>query len=103
MARGNQQTSAESGAQDQAPGTSFEGALEQLEGTVDRLEAGDLPLESALELFESGVKLARQCAETLDAAERRIEILTERREEGAIEPFDVGDDVGDDETDAFDD
>ena len=38
-----------------------------------------MPLEEALELFEVGVKLTRQCEQTLDAAERRIEILVADR------------------------
>jgi exodeoxyribonuclease VII small subunit len=38
-----------------------------------------MPLEEALELFESGVKLSRQCQSTLDAAERRVEILVADR------------------------
>ena len=58
---------------------SFESALEQLEGTVARLEDGEMPLEEALELFESGVKLSRQCSATLEEAERRIEILVADR------------------------
>ena len=67
---------------------SFETALEQLEETVGRLESGEMPLEEALELFESGVRLTRQCNETLEAAERRIEVLVADRENGqAVEPF----------------
>jgi len=58
---------------------SFESALEQLEGTVARLEQGEMPLEEALELFETGVKLSRQCSTTLEEAERRIEILVADR------------------------
>jgi exodeoxyribonuclease VII small subunit len=58
---------------------SFETALEQLEGTVARLEEGEMPLEEALELFESGVKLSRQCTTTLEEAERRIEVLVADR------------------------
>ena len=61
---------------------SFETALEQLEGTVARLEEGEMPLEVALELFESGVKLSRQCTTTLEEAERRIEILVADRSLG---------------------
>jgi exodeoxyribonuclease VII small subunit len=61
---------------------SFESALGQLEGTVSRLEEGEMPLEEALELFESGVKLSRQCSTTLEEAERRIEILVADRGEG---------------------
>ena len=61
---------------------SFEHALAQLETTVARLEAGDMPLEEALELFENGIKLSRQCATTLEAAEERIAILVADRENG---------------------
>lgn len=71
-----------------ARAASFEDALAALEVVVHRLESGDMPLEQALEAFEQGVKLSRQCAATLDAAERRIEILVAERG-GAVrlEPF----------------
>ncbi len=68
---------------DPAESLSFEGALDQLEQTVTRLEEGEMPLEQAMELFESGVKLSRHCHETLQAAERRIEILVADRAAGA--------------------
>lgn len=54
---------------------SFEKSLDELEKIVARLEAGDLPLEESLKLFEEGVKLSRSCRERLTNAERRIEIL----------------------------
>ena len=79
---------------------SFENALEQLEATVAQLEEGEMPLEEALELFESGVKLSRQCSTTLEEAERRIEILVaDRGEAGELEsiPF-LSEDLSDDET-----
>ncbi len=60
----------------------FEAALDRLEGLVDRLEDGDLPLEQALAIFEDGVALTRRCAEQLEHAERRIEVLT--REGGRL-------------------
>lgn len=81
-----------------APIPSFEHALAQLESTVARLESGDMPLEEALELFENGVKLSRQCATTLEAAEERIAILVADRKDGAgwhAEPF-ATDDLDDD-------
>ena len=62
--------------------------MERLEGLVDRLESGDLPLEEALAAFEEGVALSRRCASELDAAERRIELLVEQNGELAAEPFD---------------
>ena len=54
---------------------SFEASLEALEEIVHQLEAGDLPLEKSLELFEDGIRLSRQCQERLNQAERRIEVL----------------------------
>ena len=36
------------------PVLSFESCLEELEKVVKELEAGDLPLERSLELFEKG-------------------------------------------------
>ena len=53
----------------------FETSLAELEEIVNKLESGDLPLESSLELFEAGIKLSRECRERLTNAERRIEIL----------------------------
>lgn len=74
------------------PSLSFEGALEQLETTVGRLEEGEMPLEEALELFEKGVALSKQCTTTLEAAEKRIEILVADRGDGdawASQPFET--------------
>jgi len=53
----------------------FEAALRELEQIVEQLEAGDLPLERSLALFEQGVRLSRDCQKRLDEAERRVEIL----------------------------
>jgi len=77
---------------DEAATPSFETALERLEVSVARLEEGEMPLGEALELFESGVKLSRQCQSTLDQAERRIEILVADR---GLKLDDVGAGAGD--------
>ncbi|MBC7901301.1 MAG: exodeoxyribonuclease VII small subunit [Saprospiraceae bacterium] len=53
----------------------FESSLNELEKIVKQLEDGDLPLETSLKLFETGVKLSRECREQLTQAERRIEVL----------------------------
>lgn len=55
---------------------SFESALSELEDRVRALEAGEVPLDKALELFEEGVALARTCHEHLDAAEERVARLS---------------------------
>jgi exodeoxyribonuclease VII small subunit len=54
---------------------SFESSYKELESIVEQLEAGDLPLEQSLELYEQGVRLWRQCHKRLDDAERRVEVL----------------------------
>jgi exodeoxyribonuclease VII small subunit len=53
----------------------FESSLAELEKIVEQLENGDLPLEESLKLFETGVRLSRECRERLTEAERRIEVL----------------------------
>ncbi|HET8675395.1 MAG TPA: exodeoxyribonuclease VII small subunit [Blastocatellia bacterium] len=54
---------------------SFESSLRELERIVEQLEAGDLPLEQSLDLFEQGVRLSRECQRRLDEAEQKVEIL----------------------------
>lgn len=54
---------------------SFETSLAELDEIVAKLEAGDLPLEESLGLFEKGIKLSRECRTRLTNAERRIEEL----------------------------
>ena len=68
---------------------SFEEALVQLEGIVDRLEDGELELEQALLAFEDGVRLSRQCAAQLDAAEQRVEVLVRQGRELVARPFEA--------------
>lgn len=73
---------------------SFEEGLTRLEGIVDRLERGDLPLEEALAAFEEGVALTRRAASQLEVAERRIEELVADGDSWLVRPFDAED--GDD-------
>lgn len=55
---------------------SFEKALERLEKIVDELEGGDLPLDEALKRYEEGIKLVQVCSKKLEAAQKKIELLT---------------------------
>lgn len=59
----------------------FEEILTRLQGVVERLERGDLPLEDSLAMFEEGVRLSRLGSKRLDEAERRVEVLL-RDEDG---------------------
>ncbi len=54
---------------------SFEQLFRELESTVAKLEAGDLPLDESLALFQRGMELSKKCGELLDQAELRIKQL----------------------------
>lgn len=68
----------------------FEQGLQQLEAIVKEMEANDVPLERALDLFERGMKLSAACRKQLEEAETRVEILTKRAGEVQPQPFGQG-------------
>lgn len=55
----------------------FEKNLEELENIANELERGNLSLEKAIETFEKGIKLSKECSEKLDKAEKKINILVQ--------------------------
>ena len=65
----------------------FEGTLAELEELVARMEAGDLPLDEALRSFERGVQLTRACQAALQAAQQRVQVLTQRAAGATLEEF----------------
>lgn len=60
---------------------SFEEALEKLEKNVKALEAGELPLDEVLKIYEEGIGLIKICHQKLNEAEQKIEILSADLEE----------------------
>jgi len=68
----------------------FEAALERLEEIVKKMESGDLSLEESLTAFEEGIRLSRFCADRLDEAERKVEILLREGGELQARPFGEG-------------
>lgn len=69
----------------------FERSLRDLETLVERMEAGELSLEESLETYERGIRLSRLCQQSLDEAEQRIEILTEKSGGAELELFEPDD------------
>lgn len=53
----------------------FEQAYQELDAMVQQLEAGNLPLEEALTLYQRGMALAKYCNHQLDNAELRLKML----------------------------
>jgi exodeoxyribonuclease VII small subunit len=53
----------------------FEDAMKRLEGVVEAMESGDLPLEVLLSKYEEGARLVKICQEKLAEAELKIQQL----------------------------
>ena len=65
----------------------FEKSLQHLEKIVNNMESGELGLEESLAQFEKGIKLARNCQDTLANAELRVEQLIEKNGLQQTVPF----------------
>lgn len=74
----------------------LEEALQQLESLVETLEDGDLSLEESLQVFESGVKLTRECQQRLAEAEQKVQQLIE--DQGQVRLTDFDSDLADTES-----
>ncbi|MNI60321.1 Exodeoxyribonuclease 7 small subunit [compost metagenome] len=66
---------------------SFEEAMKQLEDVVSQLEHGDVPLEKAIDLFQTGMKLSQLCGQKLSQVERKIEMIVEEGIDISKKPF----------------
>ena len=74
-----------------ASAMSFEEALAELEGIVQKLERGQLDLESSIQAYERGTALRAHCAEKLRQVQLRVEKLTLDREgQPKLQPFEDG-------------
>ena len=59
---------------DTAP-VSYEAALKELEGLVQQMESGQLPLSDLLSGYQRGAELLGYCRAQLDAVEQQIKVL----------------------------
>ncbi len=53
----------------------FEESIKKLEEIAAELEKNDLDLDKAVEKFEEGMNLSKQCNDMLEKAEKKITIL----------------------------
>ncbi len=61
---------------------SFEEAIKELTEIVHKIESGETPLQDSLEQYERGMTLIKHCREILKKAEKRIEKISESKEQG---------------------
>lgn len=65
----------------------FEKALADLQALVNALENNQLPLQTALEKFEQGIKISGECQKALQAAEQKVQILVNKYGAQQLEDF----------------
>tara|TARA_R110002072_G_scaffold292213_1_gene460728 strand:- start:191 stop:442 length:252 start_codon:yes stop_codon:yes gene_type:complete len=65
----------------------FEAALAQLENLVEQMETGELSLEDSLLAFEQGIKLTRECQQSLEGAEQKVQMLMQKDGAAALVDF----------------
>lgn len=76
----------------------FDTRMERLESIVGELEGGGLALEPAIERYQEGIELLKQCHGVLSGYKKQVEELTRDAEE-ALRPFESDPDVDDLEQD----
>lgn len=67
----------------------FEESMKKLETIVTELENGNLSLDESMNKFEEGMKVAKQCNNILETAEKKITILLEKDGELKEEKFET--------------
>ena len=67
----------------------FEESMKKLETIVTELENGYLILDESVKKFEEGMKIAKQCNNILEDAEKKITILLEEDGELKEEKFET--------------
>jgi len=55
---------------------SFEEAIKELTGIVEKIEQGKIPLQDSLQQYEKGMALIKHCRTILQKAEQRIEKIS---------------------------
>ena len=65
---------------------SFEAKLAELEALVRQIEQGSMPMDTSLEAFEKGVKLAKECHAILDTASQKVTEIKQSGEESLFDP-----------------
>jgi exodeoxyribonuclease VII small subunit len=56
---------------------SYEQALAELEGLVQRIEGGQMPLDQMLDSYKRGAELLALCRSRLAAVEQQVKVLDE--------------------------
>lgn len=69
----------------------FEKSLKRLQDISELLENQDVDIESSINLYEEGIKIAKDCYKILNEAELKVSKLKEQLEFGMEEDSDIKD------------
>lgn len=54
---------------------SLEESFEQLETIIEQMKTGDMTLEDSFKKYEEGMKLIKNCSNSLDRVEKKLIVL----------------------------
>ena len=54
---------------------SLEESFEQLETIIDQMKTGDMTLEDSFKKYEEGMKLIKNCSNSIDRVEKKLIVL----------------------------
>ena len=80
-----------------AKNRNFEAELKKLESIVSSMEQGELSLDEAMKLYQTGMEISRFCMKYLSEAETKVEILNRN---GSLRAFAPEEDAAADEAGA---
>jgi exodeoxyribonuclease VII small subunit len=58
----------------------FEKAITELTGIVEKIELGEIPLQESIEQYEKGMALIKHCRSILQKAEEKIEKISKEKD-----------------------
>ncbi len=56
---------------------SLEQILDQLDGTIEKLQSGEVSLEESFELYKKGMDYVKLCSETIEQVEKKVLMLNQ--------------------------
>lgn len=65
----------------------LEASLTELSALIEKMEHGNLTLETSLSQFERGIILIRHAQKILQEAEQKVQILTQKNNNASLEPY----------------
>ncbi len=54
---------------------SLEEALQEIENIINKMDNEEISLEESFQLYNSGIKLCKQCNDKIDKVEKQLEVI----------------------------